>query len=102
MRAVTLGLLVSLGLAGPAHAAQPDAAFVARVGEAIAREVGSRMGPGVAVRVEQDVARLDVAMHQPGVMRSREPTPSLDEDVDRLAPSPGPRLDPRPQRPTAR
>ena len=53
MRAVTLGLLVWLGLAGPAHAAQPDAAFVARVGDAIARAVASRMGPGAAVRVEQ-------------------------------------------------
>ena len=53
MRAVVLGLLVSLGLGGSAHAAPPDAAFVARVGEAIARAVAGRMGPGATVRVEQ-------------------------------------------------
>ena len=53
MRAVVFGLLVSLGLGDSAHAAPPDAAFVARVGEAIARAVAGRMGPGVTVRVEQ-------------------------------------------------
>jgi flagella basal body P-ring formation protein FlgA len=46
-------LIVSLALVGSAHAATPDAAFVTRVGDAIARVVGKRMGPGATVRVEQ-------------------------------------------------
>ena len=53
MRRITLGVLVSIAMAGSPHAAGSDPAFAARVGEAIARAVAMRMGPGAAVRVEQ-------------------------------------------------
>jgi len=53
MRRIALGVLVSIALGSAAHAAPTDPAFAARVGEAIARAVAMRMGPGAAVRVEQ-------------------------------------------------
>ena len=53
MRVLAFALIVSLAPLGSARAATPDAAFTARVGDAIARAVGRRMGPGTTVRVEQ-------------------------------------------------
>ena len=53
MRSAVLALLACLASGPPADGAPANAAFVARVGEAIASAVGARMGPGAAVRVEQ-------------------------------------------------
>ena len=42
--------------------------------------------PRTAVLVQQHVLRLEVAVHQPRRMRSRQPAPGGDEDVQHLAP----------------
>ena len=53
MRRIILGVFISIVLGDTARAVSPDPTFAARVGEAIARAVAARMGPGAAARVEQ-------------------------------------------------
>ena len=57
--------------------------------------------PGAAVLVQQHVLRLEVAVHQPRRMRSRQAPPRGDEDVQHLAPGARAGAEPALERPTA-
>jgi len=69
--------LAFTGLRGSKHARQAEIADL-----------------GAAMRIEQDVARLDIAMHQADLVRGGETAPCFEKHLDHLPPSSRPRHKP--------